>query len=139
MFDSYHQILKNKSSNAIVYFAQNGDAITVSLHKITETGEKKGSRIESSIRSKLLKWLWEVDLKSFEPIHGMSRIAKLIPDKLATAIAINNENLKDPKDDGSFLIDLVLKLLVFYQAQLQVIFLCHFAVKKVSGIEFLLK
>jgi hypothetical protein len=51
-------------------------------------------------------WIFSVDLKSFESIHGVSRIVKLIPDKLATAIAINKEHLSDPKDDGSFLVDL---------------------------------
>ena len=64
-------------------------------------------------------WVCLVDLKSFESIHGVSRIVKLIPDKLATAIAINKENLSDPKDDGSFLVDLVIKLLKFYQEQVQ--------------------
>ena len=47
----------------------------------------------------------------------MSRVVRLIPDKLATAIVINKENLPDPDDDGSFLIDLVLKLLNFYLEQ----------------------
>ena len=60
-------------------------------------------------------WLWNVDLDSFEAIHGLSRIVKLIPDKLATAIQISLENLPDPKDDGSFLIVLVIDLLKFYQ------------------------
>ena len=60
-------------------------------------------------------WKWELDLKSFEPVHGMSRVAKLVPDKLATALAINQENLPKPDDDGSFLIDLVKNLAVFYK------------------------
>ena len=38
-------------------------------------------------------WNWGLTLKSFEPIHGMSRIVKMTPDKLATAIAISIENL----------------------------------------------
>ncbi len=67
----------------------------------------------------------------------MSRIVKLIPDKLATAIAINKENLKDPKDDGSFLIDLLLKLLEFYQAQLQVKFVSYFFALVWSTIDWL--
>ena len=59
-------------------------------------------------------------LKSFEPVHGLSRVVRLIPDKLATAIEINKENLDDPKDDGSFLVDLVTKLLKYYQGQIKV-------------------
>jgi hypothetical protein len=47
----------------------------------------------------------------------MSRVVRLIPDKLSTAIAINRENLPDSADDGSFLIDLVLKLVNFYLEQ----------------------
>ena len=62
-----------------------------------------------------LLWISSTILKS---IHGMSRIVKLIPDKLATAIAINKENLSDPQDDGSFLVDLVHKLLAFYQEEI---------------------
>jgi len=65
-------------------------------------------------------WIWVVDLKSFEPVHGLSRVVRLIPDKLATAIEINKENLDDPKDDGSFLVDLVTKLLKYYQGQIKV-------------------
>ena len=60
-------------------------------------------------------WLWSVDLSSFEAIHGISRVVKLVPDKLATAIAINRENLPDPTDDGTFMIVLVIDLLKFYQ------------------------
>ena len=56
-------------------------------------------------------------MKSFEPVHGMSRVAKLIPDKLATAIAINQEKLENPEDDGSFMIDLVKNLLTFFRDQ----------------------
>jgi hypothetical protein len=100
--------------------------ISAAVLQINENEGKPGSRLQSTICSKLSKWIWELDLTSFEPIHGMSRIVKLVPDKLATAIAINKENLKDPKDDGSFLIDLLLKLLEFYQAQLQVKFVSYF-------------
>ena len=50
------------------------------------------------------------------------RIILLIPDKLATAIEINKEMLPDPKDDGSFLIDLVLKLTAVYRDQIKVRF-----------------
>jgi hypothetical protein len=45
--------------------------------------------------------LWFLDLSSFEAVHGMSRVLMLIPDKLATALVINDEHIQD---DGSFLI-----------------------------------
>jgi len=56
-----------------------------------------------------------VDRNSFEAIHGVYRIVLLIPGKLSTAIAIYNEKLPDRKDDGSFLVDLVLNLIPFYR------------------------
>ena len=61
-------------------------------------------------------WQWDVNPKSFEVIHGLSRITKLIPDKLATAIAINYEKL--PNDDGTYLIDIVTELVSFYRKML---------------------
>ena len=103
----------------------------------TRQNEEKASVESAYICCKINNDLWisSVDLKSFESIHGVSRIVKLIPDKLATAIAINKENLLDPKDDGSFLVDLVLKLLTFYQEQVQKNFNCQ----KLSEIEALLE
>ena len=59
--------------------------------------------------------LWFLDLSLFEPVHGISRVLRLIPDKLATALAINEENLPNHEDDGQFLIDLVLQLQKLYQ------------------------
>ena len=59
-------------------------------------------------------WEIKVNLKTFEIIHGLSRITKLVPDKLATAIAINKEELYDPEDDGGFLIQLVIDLIDYY-------------------------
>ena len=59
--------------------------------------------------------LWFLELSLFEPVHGMSRVLRLIPDKLATALAINEENLPNHRDDGGFLIDLVLQLENLYQ------------------------
>ena len=58
-------------------------------------------------------WKWLLNLKSFESVHGMSRVVLLIPDKLATAIAIFKENLPDP-DSGAFLVVLVIDLVKFY-------------------------
>ena len=63
-------------------------------------------------------WKIKINLKSFEIMHGMSRVTMLIPDKMATAIAINKENFPDP-DDGGFLIQLVIDLVVFYISALR--------------------
>ncbi len=49
----------------------------------------------------------------------MSRVTKLMGDKLGTAIDLNSENLPDPKDDGTFYVDLVLDLCKFYRDQLE--------------------
>jgi hypothetical protein len=46
--------------------------------------------------------LWILDLSSFEPVHGLSRILMLIPDKLATALSVNRENYA--QHSGDFLI-----------------------------------
>ena len=59
-----------------------------------------------------------LDLYSFEVMHGMSRVCKMLPEKLETAIAINQEFLKDEKDDGSFFIDLVDNLISFFSNKL---------------------
>jgi len=48
-------------------------------------------------------WKLSLNLESFEVMHGLSRIVLLLPDKIATAIAINKEVLPDP-DDGTYLI-----------------------------------
>jgi hypothetical protein len=45
----------------------------------------------------------------------LSRIANLLPDKLRTAPSINAENLEDPKDNWSFMVDLVVNMLKFYR------------------------
>jgi hypothetical protein len=62
-------------------------------------------------------WKQELSPKSFEIMHGLTRVTKLTPDKLATALAINKENLPDP-DDGGFLIGLVIDLVTFYRDKL---------------------
>jgi len=61
-------------------------------------------------------WKLSLNLESYEVMHGFSRIVLLLPDKIATAIAINKEDLPDP-DDGGFLIQLVVNLVKFYQDQ----------------------
>jgi hypothetical protein len=62
-------------------------------------------------------WKLTLDLKSFEVMHGLSRVVLMVPDKIATAIEINKEDLPDP-DDGTFLIGLVEDLVVFYKDKL---------------------
>ena len=59
-------------------------------------------------------WAFELDLISFEVFNGLSRICGIIPDKLETAIAINQEFLPNNADDGTFLVTLVEDLLSFY-------------------------
>jgi len=59
-------------------------------------------------------WKLSLNLESYEVMHGLSRVVLLLPDKIATAIAINKEDLPDP-DDGTFLIQIVVNLVKFYQ------------------------
>jgi hypothetical protein len=59
-------------------------------------------------------WKLSLNLESHEVMHGLSRVVLLLPDKIATAIAINKEDLPDP-DDGTFLIQIVVNLVKFYQ------------------------
>ena len=61
-------------------------------------------------------WKLSLNLESYEVMHGLSRIVLLLPDKIATAIEINKEDLPEP-DDGTFLIQLVVNLVKFYQDQ----------------------
>lgn len=65
-------------------------------------------------------WKLDLDLESFEVMHGLSRVVLLLSDKIATAIEINKEDLPDPNDDGGFLIQLVINLVKFYKIRLQV-------------------
>jgi len=63
------------------------------------------------------KWKWALGPKDFEAVHGMSRVVRLIPDKLATAIAIHKEGLNKPEEDradGSFLVELVANLVKIF-------------------------
>ena len=64
--------------------------------------------------NRLGKWFWRTNLESFEVVHGLSLILKMLPDKLATAIIISLEDLPSKEDDGSFFIDLVSNLLGQY-------------------------
>jgi len=66
---------------------------------------------EALVESQAGRISWRTSLRHFEPVHLLTRIFRLLPDKLATAKAICVEGLPDPADDGSFLIRLVLQLL----------------------------
>lgn len=57
---------------------------------------------------------WTVGVKEFEIIHGLSRVVRLLPDKLVTAKCIAAEPVTD---DGTFLVNLVLDLLKVYLDQ----------------------
>ena len=63
-------------------------------------------------------WKLDLNLESFEVMHGLSRVVLLLADKIATAIEINKEDLPDPNDDGGFLIQLVINLVQFYKIRL---------------------
>jgi hypothetical protein len=75
--------------------------------------------------------LWTVGSAHFEVIHGVWRVLLLIPDKLATALIVNAENLANPAHDGAFLVvilfDLVPNLLFFLSA---VMFLGQYLLSK---------
>ena len=62
-------------------------------------------------------WKLDLNLESFEVMHGLSRVVLLLADKIATAIEINKEDFPDP-DDGGFLIQLVINLVQFYKIRL---------------------
>lgn len=68
------------------------------------------------IRAVLLcrRWTWVLTLSNFEVVHGLSRIVRLLPDKLATARAIRFGRTPLASDDGSFLIKLVRDLVEKY-------------------------
>jgi hypothetical protein len=53
-----------------------------------------------------------VTVRSFEVVHGISRVVKLLPDKLATAISVCSEELHRPRDNGAFLIRIVEDLVI---------------------------
>ena len=60
---------------------------------------------------------WRLSEAQFEEVHGLSRVVRLIPDKLATTFYLHKEMPEnpDPQYDKNFLIELVEKLLVHYE------------------------
>jgi len=54
--------------------------------------------------------LWCLDLTFFEPLHGLSRLLRLIPDKLATALQIKRVARSNDGEDTDFLFNLLIDL-----------------------------
>ncbi len=51
------------------------------------------------------RWRWTLSNRSFEAVHLLSRVARMTADKLLTASLLNlSANLRDPGDEGGFLI-----------------------------------
>ena len=68
-------------------------------------------------------WRWRVDLSMFEPIHGMSRVVRLVPDKIATAGTILEEGRagllrgNDGVEDSIYLIKQIKDLAFIFMGQ----------------------
>ena len=60
------------------------------------------------------RWRWHLSLANFEAVHGMSRVVRLLPDKIATAQTIAAEF---KPEDSLFLIELVIKLTRIFEVQ----------------------
>ena len=60
------------------------------------------------------RWRWHLSLANFEAVHGMSRVVRLLPDKIATAQTIAAEF---KPEDSLFLIELVIKLTKLFEVQ----------------------
>jgi len=63
------------------------------------------------IRNQLFEW--KVSEVRFEEIHGLSRVVRLVPDKIITTLDIAKEDL--PEHDGSFLLNLLIDLCKHYE------------------------
>lgn len=57
-----------------------------------------------------LGWAWEVTDVDFEVIHGLSKIVKLLPHQLATALLVQHET-----SDGAYFCNLIKDLLAKFQ------------------------
>lgn len=58
---------------------------------------------------------WKISEAQFEEIHGLSRVVRLLADKIVTTFVIFKELPESPAYDKNFLIDLVLELLRHYE------------------------
>ena len=57
-------------------------------------------------------WKWQINLESFEVVHGLFRLVRIIPVYLAHALQANENPLQNR--DGTFFVDLVLNLTINY-------------------------
>lgn len=69
---------------------------------------------QTSAKVEVGQFSWTVGVKEFEIIHGLSRVVRLLPDKVVTAKCIAIEPVAA---DGTYLIKLVLDLLKVYTTQ----------------------
>jgi len=69
--------------------------------------------IELETLDSVVRWNG-ITSRDFEIAHGITRFVKSVPEKLATALAVNRESLPEPTDDGSYLLDLIVRLLDQY-------------------------
>ena len=83
--------------NSVVYF-------------ISKDANEKNTVVKAVLKMHKRRWQWTLNKKSFEHVHGMSRVVRLLPDKFATTLVINRES----DNDGSNLIKLVIDLLQIY-------------------------
>jgi len=88
--------------------------VCAQIHCMSTDADDDEEEEEEEEEDCIIEWN-NLSLHSFEVIHGFSRVCKLLPDKLATALAVNKENLKATNDSGAVLIEIVQDLLAFYQ------------------------
>lgn len=59
---------------------------------------------------------WSVSDSDFEVVYGLSKLVHLIPDKLVTTFAVLADCVPAPCDDDGFFVDVLLSLLLPYEA-----------------------
>jgi hypothetical protein len=97
--------------------ANQGEKIVVEYF-IRKTDDPEHKKTTALIHLPKRGWRWRTRLALFEPLHGMSRAVRLIPDKIATSEAIADEAAQNPRarnDSPAFLIDLVKDLVLLFK------------------------
>ena len=74
----------------------------------------RATRRDLRFQAHIFIWSY-ASTRYFEPVHGFSRILRLLPEKLATFLELQATDLGN--DDRTFLIDLLLRLLSVYRDQ----------------------
>jgi len=96
--------------------ANQGEKVVVEyfIRKMNDPEHKKTTAL---IHLPKRGWRWRTRLTLFEPLHGMSRVVRLIPDKIVTAEAIEDEAARNLRfnDSPVFLINLVKDLGLLYK------------------------